>query len=419
MRSDGVHALAAAIPRVRGLYYGWVMVWTLSVTETVSWGILYYAFSVFLDPMHQETGWSIAQLTGAYSLAILLSGLAAIPVGRWTDRHGPRLLMTAGSLAASLLVVGWAVADSLVVFYLVWAGIGLAMAAVLYEPALQVIATWFRRGRSRALTILTFIGGFASVIFIPLADRLVEALGWRDALLVLAAILGVATIPAHALMLRRRPRDLGLEPDGAPLDTAANGAPSVAEPDMTAREALRSRAFWWLTTAFVLAYFANVAVTVHLIPYLIRAGFAAGFAATAAAAVGLLALPGRLIFTPLGAVVPRQIVAAAIFLTQMVALIALQVVPGTAGVVLFVVLFGAGFGAITPARAALVADLFGAANYGAINGTLALCITIARAIAPVGAGLLFTAAGSYTPVLWTTVVVSALAALAALRARAE
>ncbi|MDQ3548778.1 MAG: MFS transporter, partial [Chloroflexota bacterium] len=99
------------------------------------------------------------------------------------------------------------------------------------------------------------------------------------------------------------------------------------------------------------------------------------------------------------------------------ALLALLLMPGRAGVFTFVVLFGAGFGAITPARAALVADLFGTANYGTISGVLAFYITIARGIAPVAAGVLLGLAGSYTPVLWTTVAVSVVATLAALQAR--
>jgi MFS family permease len=167
----GDQLISIGIPRLRGIYYGWVLLLTLSFTEITSWGILYYSFSVFLTPMHTELGWSIAQMTGAYSLAILVSGLAAIPVGRWLDRHGPRWLMTAGSVAAMLLVLAWSRVESIVVFYVVWACIGVTLSAVLYEPALQSVAVWFRRKRSRALTILTFFGGFASVIYIPLVDE--------------------------------------------------------------------------------------------------------------------------------------------------------------------------------------------------------------------------------------------------------
>ncbi len=408
---------AIGITRLRGVYYGWVMLLTLSFTEVTSWGILYYSFSVFLTPMQAELGWSIAQMTGAYSAAILISGIAALPVGRWLDRHGPRWLMTAGSIAATLLVIAWSRAESLVFFYVVWACIGVTLSAVLYEPALQSVAVWFRRKRSRALTILTFVGGFASVIYIPLAAWLVENYGWRDALLVLAAILGITTIPLHALVLRRQPADVGQEIDGEALPATTGRNIRPAEPEITAKMAMRTTVFWWLTGAFVLTYFGNIAITVHLIPYLVREGYSTGFAATAAGMVGLLALPGRLVFTPLGGRIPRHYVTALIFSLQVLALLALILVPGTTGVFTFVVLFGAGFGAITPARASLIADLFGTTNYGTISGTLAFYITIARGIAPVAAGVMLGLVGSYTPVLWTMVAFSAVATFAALQAK--
>src|SRR5918912_2574974 len=212
---------------VRVVYYGWLLVLTLGVTETISWGVLFYAFSVFLAPMERELGWSRGAMTGAFSVALLLAGLAAVPIGRWLDRHGPRLLMTAGSCLASLLVLAWAAVTELGPFYLVWAGIGLTMAAVLYDPAFATVTVWFERQRVRALTAITLMAGLASTIFIPLAGWLVVTLGWREALLVLAAVLAIGTIPPHALVLRRRPEDLGLAPDGRPTGQEASWRPGA------------------------------------------------------------------------------------------------------------------------------------------------------------------------------------------------
>ncbi|NTU84728.1 MAG: MFS transporter, partial [Chloroflexales bacterium] len=162
------------------------MLVAVSIAQVVSWGILYYAFSVFVAPMQAELGWSTVELTGAYSLALLCSGLAAVPVGRWVDRRGPRALMTVGSILAVALVVAWSRVTSLAAFYLIMAGVGLVSAAVLYEPAFAIIAVWFRRLRGRALTVLTFFGAFASFIFIPLSAWLEHMLSWRGALFALA-----------------------------------------------------------------------------------------------------------------------------------------------------------------------------------------------------------------------------------------
>lgn len=201
------------LPQARGRrYYGWVVVLTLSLTELTSWGVLYYGFAVIMPAMEAER--SRVTLTGGFSLALLLSGITAVPVGRWLDRHGPRLLMTVGSIAATLLLVAWSQVQSITGFYLVWAGMGFAFATVLYEPTFAAVATWFSRDRSKALVVLTFFAGLASLAFIPLTARLVAVWGWRTALLQLAIVVGVLTILPHALLLRRRPADLGLLPDG-------------------------------------------------------------------------------------------------------------------------------------------------------------------------------------------------------------
>lgn len=391
------------------LYYGWVMLLALSCTQVVSWGILYYSFSVFLKPIGNDLGWSRAAMTGAFSLALACSGAAGLFVGRWVDRHGPRLLMTAGSCTAALLLIALSAVHSLTFFYLIWAALGVAMAAIFYEPAFAAIATWFSRYRARALTIITFVGGFASVIFIPLISWLIRTEGWRTAFITLAIILAITTIPLHAIILRHRPQDLGLLPDGG---SVGGQQPAIAnrhlETSIRAQDAFHSASFRWLTLAFCLAFLANVAVTVHLIPYLTDHGFSTGFAATAAGLVGILALPGRLIFTPLGGRIPRRYVAAGIFLFQTVGLIVLVTIKSSAGVVIFVILFGIGFGAITPARAALVAEMYGPREYGTISGVLALFVTGARAAAPVSAGVLYTLFGQYEPVFWILIVISLL-----------
>jgi MFS family permease len=136
-------------------FYGWWLVCGLGVTEIISYGVLYYAFSVFLTPMEEELGWSRGATTGAFSLALVVSAVVAIPVGHWLDHYGARLLMTIGSCMAVLLVLAWAVTTTLQSFYLIWATIGVVMAAVLYETAFAVVAVWFDRKRARALTAVT------------------------------------------------------------------------------------------------------------------------------------------------------------------------------------------------------------------------------------------------------------------------
>jgi MFS family permease len=373
------------------------MVATLGLTSAASYGVLSYAFAVFIVPMSSELGWSKATITGAFSIAQIVTGVAAIPIGRWVDRHGARGLMTVGAILGTLTLVAWSRVESVAQFYVVWMVIGIAAAAVFYEPGFALIATWFRRDRGRALTMLTFMGGFASVIFVPLTSWLVERDGWRSALVWLAAIYALLAIVPHAIVLRRRPRDIGLEPDGARRDElrAPPRAPGethdveASDASVETTDAVRSHAFRWLTIAFALSGITTTGVTVHLVPLLRERGFSPAFAGAAMGVLGLMALPGRLVFTPLGGRWPRARVTAFTFALGAIAIAVLLVSRSSLATWIFVALFGAGFGAITPARAALVAETFGVARYGEISGVLSFVLSLARAVAPVGASILY------------------------------
>src|SRR5260221_1336764 len=203
---------------------------TLGFCETVSWGILYYAFSVLIAPTTAELGWSRAEISGALSVMLVVSGVAGVAVGRWLDEHGPRLLMTAGSIVAVPLVLAWSQVRDLLSFYLIWIAIGIVFAAVNYGPAFATMIVWFRRHRSRALTLVTLFAGFASTVFVPLTAWLVSAPGLRHALVTLAIVLGVLTVAPYAPLLRRRPADIGVGVDGDPLDAGDDVA--LAPPEL-------------------------------------------------------------------------------------------------------------------------------------------------------------------------------------------
>jgi MFS family permease len=360
--------------------------------------------------METELGATRAQLSFAFSLALLVSGVAAIPVGRWIDRHGARGLMTAGSLAAVGLVWAWSRASTLPALYLIFAGLGLAMAAVLYDPAFAVLAVWFDRRRRRAMTLLTLVAGLASTIFVPLATRLLERLGWRPALAVLALVLLVVTVPLHALVLRRRPEDLGLTPDGQALAERVGTRHAVPErPPQVAR----SPSFWLLTAAFVLSSGVSVAAGVHFIPYLREQGHSAALAASLAGAVGLMQLPGRVVFAPLGRLLPRRWLSAGILALQGGAVLLLAGAPSLVRLIAFVALFGMANGMLTLARATTVAELYGSGSYGSISGLMAFWITLARAGGPSAVALLYAAAGQrYELALVAMAAVMGIAAVA-------
>src|SRR5439155_5456121 len=164
-----------------------------------------------------------------------------------------------------------------------------------------------------------------------------------------------------------------------------------------------SSAFWYLTAAFVLSSFAISAVAVHLIPYLLEAGRSAAFAAAAAGLMGLMQVPGRLLFAGFARVLPRRAEAPAVFLLQGAGLAILAATTAVPGVIAAVCVFGMGNGMATLVRATAIADAYGSAFYGSIAGVAAAFATGARAIAPVVATGAYVAFGGYKPPFWLLV----------------
>jgi MFS family permease len=404
-------AVAARRRLLPAAEYGWVIVAALCVTETITWGIIYYGFPVFLRAMEGDLRASRVAVTGAFSLGLGVSALAALPVGRWLDRRGPRLLMTLGSCLGAALVLCWSRVETLAGLYLVWAMMGLAMAATLYEPAFAAVVQWFAAGRDRALLTLTLVAGLASTIFMPLANWLLDRLGWRPALVTLAAVLAVTTIPIHALVLRH-PGDSGRKREAsAPAPAAARGAPLSA--------ALRRAVFWVLTVAFVIGNFSVASITVHLIPYLGQYGYSAAFGAAAVGWMGAMQLAGRILFVPIASRLGSRWMAASIFLAQGAGMAQLALVGWLPSLIPTIVMLGAANGMSTLARATTVSDIFGRRHYGSISGAMALGANGARALGPIGASLLYLELGGYERLFAALAAALAVAALAVLMADAS
>jgi MFS family permease len=371
--SPGLAAERTARPGPRRL------VGAFAVTQTVGYGVLYYAFSVILGPMSRDLGISTATAAGALTVAVLVSGVLSIPVGRWLDARGGHSLMTVGSVLGATAVFGWSQVQTAAQLYAVFVMMGMASAMVLYEPAFAVIvAVTDPARRAKALLGITLVAGFASSIFIPLTGQLVARLEWRSALVVLALLLAVITVPLHGLALRRTSTGDRIEGHSRPSPVRA----------------LRDPAFWLLAATFVLHGAALAVIAVHLVLYLISLGHPAALAAALAGLLGLLSVTGRVVTTLSTRWLPMATVAGVIFIGQGVAMSLLPTVGRQVpGAIACLVLFGLGFGVASIATPAIVLDRYGAAGYGTIAGTLAAPVLVARASAPLGGALVAAAAG--------------------------
>ncbi|MFC5828640.1 MFS transporter [Nonomuraea insulae] len=389
----------------RRFHQGWRIVAALAITQTIGYGVLYYAFSVFLTPMTRDLHASSTQVAAALTLAVFTTALCAPLVGRWLDAHGGRGLMSTGSVLGTLAVLAWSQVNSLPQLYGVFVAIGIASAMVLYEPAFAVIIAWFDgppygHGRANALLALTIVAGFASSIFLPLTGLLVEHHGWRQALIILGLAYGILAIPLHAFVLRHPARH-------------TTTAKSEARGDLV-KGAVRARPFWLLVAAFTAHGGAVATIGVLLITYLIHLGHEPVFAAAIAGLLGVLSVTGRLVTTGLRRRWSAAPVAAAIFTLQGAGALLLPLVgasvPGAIGCVL---LFGIGFGVGTITLPHLLAERYGTAAYASLSGRIALFSVADKAAAPLAAVALAQVVG-YGWVMGAVAIACAIAAFALL-----
>jgi len=376
--------------------YAWVVVSALAVTVTVSYGVLTYTFGIVLVPMQRELGWSRLELTGAFSLALAVWAVAGVGVGIAIDRYSHRVLLAGGSALAAGMVVAWSQVHGHVQLYLVFAGLGVAMAAVLYNSVFAVATKWFRIRRREALTVITLVGAFSSLIFSPLAGALTVAFGWRATLSILAVLLAIVTIPLHAAILRRPPISAHRESD--------------ADRGGSARTAIASARFWLLTASLALGSYTWTVMIVQLVPFLSESGHSLRFSALAAGVVGLGQLPGRLVFIFFGHALRGRRLPAATFALAAIALTILGLNRSEASVFVFAVIFGTSAGMMTLMSASVPAELFGRQGYGAVSGVIYGFSNGARAVAPFASAAIAALPGGYSTLLGSLVAVSGVAA---------
>lgn len=348
----------------------WTSVLGLSLDQLIAWGVLYYSYAVISAPMARDLSLSPRFVAVAFSLTLLISGLLARPVGRVMDWEGARGVLRIGAVLGPLAFASLALARGEVSLLLAFAALGLAHAASLYEPAICAIVGWFPlgRGRTPALTLLTSCGALASTAFLPLTALLVAQVGWRMAVLVLAALLALVSVPVRWAI-----------PSTCAASERREGTPLRAL--QVGRATQHGAATRWLGAGFALQAFASTGTSVYLVWHLLEQGAPMQEAAVTAGLAGAAQIPGRLSLLPLSRVLRTGVRLPLLFLVQAGALAAIAVGPG-ALLPVAIVLFGAAAGTMTLERAAVTLEHFGRDAFGAQSGRITSISFVARAASP-------------------------------------
>jgi sugar phosphate permease len=294
-----------------------------------------------------------------------------------------------------------------------------------YSGQSLFLPNWFVRRRGLAVGIAFAGVGVGSITLLPWVQVVIESAGWRTACWAMGALLLVVVAPIN-LVLRKRPEDMGLRPDGdaAPGHAAAPPTSNVvneawAAVDWTLSRAIRTAPFWWIALAYFAGLYAWYAVQVHQTKYLVEIGFSPAAAAWALGLVSLLGIPGQIVLGHISDRIGREWiwgVASLGFAICFVALIALQHYPTQMLLYLMVgAQGGLGYG-LTSIFGAVVAEIYQGKHYGSIFGTLMLAAIAGGALGPWATGALYDMQGSYALAFWVCVGASGLSALAVWRA---
>jgi sugar phosphate permease len=401
--------------RLSDVYFGWRMVAVGSVLRILGGGLYFYGFSVFFLPLSQDLGLSRASTSLVFSLARAQGAFEGPLAGYFMDRHGPRPLMILAIMTAGIGHMLLAGVNSYVMLLLVYMGVvSLAFHAGFMDAPMVIANTWFIRQRTMAMAMISGSIGIGGFIFTPFLSMAVHAFGWRPTAFACGIVFIVIGLPL-ALMVRRSPESMGLQPDGDPVPPvvkSANGTNSASTDaaDFTLRQALHSSAFWFITAATAIRVIVLSAVNVHYVALMVWTGMSQQRAAVFLAIQAFMALPSHILFGWLGDKVNKPKLMAACMLSALAALILLGVVRSEWAILLFTALFST-VESTFPVNWSTVGEYFGRKNFAKIRGSMGFVSSWGSVIGPVLAGFVYDQTKSYEILIWASAALLLVASL--------
>lgn len=378
-------------------FYGYIIVAAAFLVLIISWGTN-YSFGIFLKPLAAQFGWTRAETSGAYSLSFLVAGVLCIVTGKLTDRFGPRLVVTACGIVLGLgylLMSRTSALWQLYLFFGVIIGTGMSASFV---PLASTVARWFTRRRGMATGILVSGTGIGMLIMPPVANRLITALDWREAYVILG-VTALVLIVFAAQFLKRAPR----------LSDAGNGAglETVQVSGLTLGQAIQTRRLWLICVAYFGWGVFLQSVLVHLVPHETELGIAATTAASAFIVLGALNAAGRITVGSFSDRVGNRTTMTICFFLTTASLVWLLAARQMWALYLFSGVFGFAEGGLAALQSTLVAELFGLKSHGVVLGFMNFMITVGGAVGPTVTGRIFDITGNYILAFSISAVMSA------------
>ncbi len=415
-------SFAHRLTRGFGLFYGWKLVGLALLVNTLASGPVWSGTGVWVTALEQHFGWSRAQLTGAFSMAQFQGSIVGPLMGYLIDKVGPRRMVFLGLALTGVGFVIFSQTTNLVTFYIAYAIIMLGISAGSWLPMMTALNKWFNRKRGLAMGLAgegSFIGGLALVPILAWSVT-PSNYGWSTTAFWIGVAFLVLSWPISRF-IRNQPEDYGLLPDGDSPDADTSGAvpASLASLDpqgsqqtdqapsaddvatgntlnFTARQAIRTRAFWLITFGHALSSMLIATLTVHMVPLLTDQGMSLQTAAYVWAVLNAAGAVFQLLGGYLSDRYPRNRLLFVFAALQAVGFILAAFVHSLPMAILFALVYGAGFGGRVPITTAIRGDYFGNRAFATITGISMAPLYLFMLAAPLFAAFMFDSTGTYT-----------------------
>jgi len=386
----------------RTVFYGWYIVAVGCLVSMMSMGVSAYGLGAFIKPVTEELMWSRTDISLGQTLSTAVMGIAGFVLGALVDRQGGRVLIVVGAVFAGSAYVLLSQVQELWQYYLITAllltpGMGMMGAIVLNV----VVSNWFLQRRGRAIALTNVGVSFGAILVPKVATWIIEHQGWRTAWVVIGVAIWVLVIPPAWFVMRRRPEDHGLEPDGGRIDILGRGSAVAAQRAAadrlrwTRRQVMRTPTLWMLIFVFGFGSVGMMGMLLHMLPFLSDSGYSPGAAASAFAMVGVSGLISKPLW---GLAVERfeaRFVAAAEFSTLGLGVLAISLASSLPLMYLSIFLFGIGVGGMMTVQETVWADYYGRLTLGMVRSIGRAFTIFFSAAGPVAAGLAYDLRGSY------------------------
>jgi MFS family permease len=390
-------AIAVLRPPIKTpFFYGWLIVVVAAMMTFSEVTFLQPIMSVFMLPLNAEFGWSRSTIAGAIGLGSFLGAFITPFVGIVLDKWGGRWVMAITGLMMAVCLFLLAGIQSLLLFYVFYIIGRTAVVSIAGLATSVTVSNWFIRNRGPAIGYMNFGTRGGQAVLPALSALIIVAYGWRSAFVVLAVIVLILAVVPSLLFVRRRPEDVGLEPDGMPRPVAEAKGGAEIEADWTTHNAIRTRTFWLLTFTTSISFFAHSAIHLHLVPYLQDSGLSATSAVTALSVLSIAGGVGGL----LGGYVERRYGSRRTLIFSLtghaIAMLLLLNVHSLIHAYGFALYYGIVNGTTLTLNSMIFATYFGRRSLGTIRGIASPIQLIFNATGPFLGGLTYDVTGSYS-----------------------